>query len=37
MPQDVADGQLQVLLQSRRLHLPKTAEAAALADELLDY
>ena len=30
-------GQLQVLLQSGRLHLPKTAEAEALAQELLDY
>lgn len=30
-------GQLQVLLQSGRLHLPKNAEAEALAKELLDY
>ena len=30
-------SQLQVLLQSGRLHLPKTAEAEALAQELLDY
>jgi hypothetical protein len=30
-------SQLQVLLQSRRLHLPRTAEAQALAKELLDY
>ena len=30
-------GHLQVLLQSGRLHLPKTGEAEALAQELLDY
>jgi hypothetical protein len=30
-------GQLQVLLQSGRIHLPQTAKAAALAEELLNY
>jgi hypothetical protein len=30
-------SRLQALLQTGRLHLPKTAEAAALAQELLDY
>ena len=30
-------SRLQVLLQSRRLHLPQTAEAKALRQELLDY
>jgi len=30
-------SRLQTLLQTRRLHLPKTAEAEALARELLDY
>jgi hypothetical protein len=30
-------SRLQALLQTGRLHLPKTAEAAALAKELLDY
>ena len=28
---------MQALLQSGRLHLPRTAEAQALADELLNY
>jgi hypothetical protein len=30
-------SRLQVLLQSRRVHLPRTAEAQTLARELLDY
>src|SRR5205085_9934695 len=30
-------SRLQVLLQSRRVHLPRTAEAETLAHELLDY
>ena len=30
-------SRLQVLLQSRRVHLPRTAEAETLAQELLDY
>ncbi len=30
-------GRLQVLLQDVRVHLPRTREAAALKDELLDY
>lgn len=30
-------SRLQALLQGRRLHLPPTAEARALANELLDY
>jgi hypothetical protein len=30
-------SRLQVLLQSRRVHLPRTAEAETLARELLDY
>jgi len=30
-------SRLQALLQSGRLHLPRTAEAEALAAELLDY
>jgi hypothetical protein len=30
-------SRLQVLLQSRRVHLPRTDEAATLARELLDY
>jgi hypothetical protein len=30
-------SRLQVLLQSRRLHLPRTAEAETLACELIDY
>jgi hypothetical protein len=30
-------SRLQVLLQSRRMHLPRTPEARVLAEELLDY
>jgi hypothetical protein len=30
-------SRLQALLQTRRLHLPRTTEAEALAEELLDY
>jgi hypothetical protein len=30
-------SRLQVLLQTRRVHLPRTAEAETLARELLDY
>lgn len=30
-------SRLQVLLQTRRIHLPRTEEAAALVQELLDY
>ena len=30
-------SRLQVLLQSRRVHLPRTMEARVLAQELLDY
>lgn len=30
-------SRMQVLLQSQRLHLPRTVEAAALARELMDY
>lgn len=30
-------SRLQALLQTNRIHLPRTAEAEALADELLDY
>lgn len=30
-------SRLQMLLQSSRVHLPRTAEAEALATELLDY
>jgi len=30
-------SRLQMLLQNGRLHLPRTAEAEALARELLDY
>lgn len=37
LPKALLVSRLQVLLQSERIHLPKTVEAEALAKELLDY
>jgi hypothetical protein len=37
LPKALLVSRLQVLLQSERVHLPKTAEAEALAKELLNY
>jgi hypothetical protein len=37
LPKALLVSRLQVLLQSGRIHLPQTQEAAALVDELLAY